>query len=176
MHAVSISGRKSTGSDNECCVDYAGSVVSRSQVGGADQGAASTNSIQHWPRVCRICDVPFVADHPRRYLCSDACLEESRRSHRAVRQAAYRMRHPNKDRCRQTIKNLVQSGVVRRPARCERCGTRTPLTEAHHFDYTKPFFVMWVCDPCHTLLELEKAGVSERTSTPTHGQLRSAVR
>lgn len=163
IHNAVEKGRKSLGSYNECTVNYADGVVTNPLGGGAPERAVGDTSIAHWPRVCRICDVPFVADHPRRYLCSDVCLSESRRRNRVVRQATYRMRHPDKDRCRQTIKNLIQTGVIRRPARCELCGKRTSRIEAHHSDYTKPFYVQWVCDACHTALEIVWAeGAGER--------------
>jgi len=110
---------------------------------------APRTKVVRLPRICRICDTGFVATHLHQYLCSDACVEESRRRHRAVRQASYRLRHPSRDLCRQIVKNAIVSGVVRRCLRCERCG-EVGATEGHHEDYTKPFFVEWLCDSCHT--------------------------
>lgn len=41
----------------------------------------------------------------------------------------------------------VRNGVIRKPARCERCSAAAE--EAHHADYTKPLAVEWLCVPCH---------------------------
>lgn len=46
------------------------------------------------------------------------------------------------------LRNAVQRGAVSKPARCESCGQETTL-QAHHFDYTLPYDVLWLCMSCH---------------------------
>lgn len=39
---------------------------------------------------------------------------------------------------------------------CQRCGSAEHIT-MHHPDYSKPLEVQWLCQPCHTKVELSKS-------------------
>lgn len=123
---------KRTVSDNESFVTYAGGVA-----GGLARSCALEGCTG---------DVPWM-DRRRRY-CSLKCAQMALRSSNRRSQSRYRFNSPDKERCRQTLKNAILLGKVRRCARCERCGAVGP-TEGHHVDYNKPFYVQWLCRSCH---------------------------
>lgn len=53
-----------------------------------------------------------------------------------------------KRQCNQQLIDAVANGVIRRPARCERCG-ETKHVDGHHHDYSRPLYVEWLCRSCH---------------------------
>lgn len=52
------------------------------------------------------------------------------------------------DACRKIFAEYLRSGRIRRPSRCEECG-RGCKPDGHHVDYSKPLFVVWLCEECH---------------------------
>lgn len=53
-----------------------------------------------------------------------------------------------KEESRAQLTDAIRNGKIRRPTRCEACGV-VGLVDAHHHDYSKPFYVTWLCEPCH---------------------------
>ena len=54
------------------------------------------------------------------------------------------------DRRRQSAHSAVRQAILKgklEKSPCERCGDEKSL--AHHEDYDKPLYVMWLCQPCH---------------------------
>lgn len=56
------------------------------------------------------------------------------------------------------VEKAVLHGSLSRPKKCDRCGKEPPpfkdgrsAIQGHHHDYTKPFEVRWLCQPCHHL-------------------------
>lgn len=123
------SGNKaiSSGSDNEWSVEYAGGVTTLK---------------------CRLCGGTFTTADRRRRYCSTTCSEQASQTSLRARVAKHRDAYPTREVCRQAFKNAILLGKVRRCTRCERCGSRGRI-EAHHADYSKPFFVEWLCKGCH---------------------------
>ncbi len=39
--------------------------------------------------------------------------------------------------------------ILINPGQCQMCGTKEMKIQAHHFDYSKPLEVCWVCIECH---------------------------
>lgn len=56
-----------------------------------------------------------------------------------------------KDKARDILENAVLGEKIRRPNKCEICDIECK-PEGHHFDYSKPLFVQWVCNKCHNKL------------------------
>ncbi len=56
-----------------------------------------------------------------------------------------------KANARNAISNAIRDGRIRKPNRCERCGSEPPPRHlhAHHDDYSKPLYVEWLCARCH---------------------------
>jgi predicted DNA-binding protein YlxM (UPF0122 family) len=54
------------------------------------------------------------------------------------------------------LEQAIEDGIVTRRYQCEICGVVDPrakdgrtLIQAHHYDYNKPYDVMWLCQKCH---------------------------
>lgn len=56
---------------------------------------------------------------------------------------------------RDTIHFGVKFGFIERPENCEKCMKKC-VPEGHHFDYSKPKEVEWVCSECHYKLHEKK--------------------
>jgi hypothetical protein len=73
--------------------------------------------------------------------------------------------NPNGKRAHGIVKRAIASGRLTRPNRCQRCGNKHPIIEAHHDDYSKPLDVEWLCKRCHTVVTFdEKRLAKEFTS------------
>jgi hypothetical protein len=116
--------------------------------------ASSESPIPHalHTRFCNVCGDPFTEPDRRIKHCSPKCADESKRHHRNARQSAYRVAHPERERAKLTLNNAIRGGHVRRCTRCEECGERG-FIEAHHTDYSRPFYVTWLCKSCHAALD-----------------------
>lgn len=53
-----------------------------------------------------------------------------------------------KDRVRNRFLRRVQRGKIMRPTSCEKC-KKECVPDGHHYDYSKPFDVLWLCRECH---------------------------
>lgn len=47
------------------------------------------------------------------------------------------------------LKKAIDNGIILKPNICENCGKTNCIIEGHHFDYTKPLEVKWLCCECH---------------------------
>ena len=71
--------------------------------------------------------------------------EKNREKGREIKKAHY-LRYPDRSKARYTLGNAVRDGKVQRQP-CEKCGN--PKSHAHHWDYTKPLDVIWLCSEHH---------------------------
>ena len=46
------------------------------------------------------------------------------------------------------LNNAIKKGIVVRPEKCEKC-SKICKPHGHHFDYSKPLEVLWLCSSCH---------------------------
>lgn len=108
---------------------------------------------------CKSCDNAQTAE--RRKEQGESYLERQRiacRKHYAahpeqmrLRQRAIRKKpYTFQEQARSKYKEAVKARKLQRPTVCVKCGS-TERIEAHHEDYTKPFEVMGLCRPCHSL-------------------------
>lgn len=67
-------------------------------------------------------------------------------------------KNPTKKNAYMALDAAVRAGVLTRPHVCSGCGC--PDTEhrieAHHYDYTKPLDVIWLCTPCHRRMDAQR--------------------
>lgn len=64
-------------------------------------------------------------------------------------QAEMRKKYPEKYRARTALINAVRLGKIYRPPECSRC-LKSGRVQGHHFDYSRPLDVIWLCQKCHT--------------------------
>jgi len=129
---------------------------------GRDPGVGQVPKRSVISRRCSGCSLAFSNNDGRRHYCSAECKSHAKAASNRLRQARHRNAHPERAACRQILKNAILAGKIRRPARCEGCGTRC-FAEAHHSDYSKPFFVEWLCKKCHEQIDVSACG-----TTPVH--------
>ena len=76
---------------------------------------------------------------------------EAARLKRVERNRRWREENKEKRRAQLKLSKAIERGVITRPDICERCHARARRIEGHHFDYSKPLEVEWLCTTCHRL-------------------------
>lgn len=62
---------------------------------------------------------------------------------------------PEKLRARAMVNNAIATKRLIRPQNCSKCGGNQEKIHGHHFDYSKPLEVVWLCTTCHVNLHNE---------------------
>lgn len=60
---------------------------------------------------------------------------------------------PERLAARSALNGAVYRGTIIKPKACSVCLTEKKRIEGHHYDYSKPYDVMWVCSGCHADME-----------------------
>jgi len=56
------------------------------------------------------------------------------------------------------LSNAIRDGKIIKPKQCSKCN-KTNNIQGHHFDYSKPLEVIWVCPQCHANIHKSLKGV-----------------
>lgn len=115
-------------------------------------------------RTCKICRCALVRANRAAKLEQYRAYERARATapHRVEARRAYdrteagklaharavrrnNARHPDRIAAHVAVSNAVRDGRLQRWP-CEVCGAKA---HAHHFDYSKPLLVVWLCPPHH---------------------------
>lgn len=79
---------------------------------------------------------------------------------------AWRKRNHFKSKAHNIAKRAVGAGKIERIETCEHC-LSSPATDMHHFDYSRPIDVVFVCKSCHGILHRKHKtvpiGISPKT-------------
>jgi rubredoxin len=51
--------------------------------------------------------------------------------------------------CRERAAAAVKAGTIKKSYRCEHCEKIFRNIEGHHFNYSKPLNITWLCPVCH---------------------------
>ena len=84
-------------------------------------------------------------------------------------------RNPSKMNARRAVHEAVRAGVLVKPRVC-RCGKECRgerSIHAHHYDYSKPLVVEWLCPKCHAERDSHKW---EKVECPKCGRVVSSNR
>lgn len=57
--------------------------------------------------------------------------------------------NPERIEARKKLNSLMRKGEIKKPSQCQVCGNHSEEVEGHHYDYSKPGDVIWVCKSCH---------------------------
>ena len=62
---------------------------------------------------------------------------------------------PTQKNAYRVVDAALKSGDLIRPSFCSACGCSDAehRIEAHHYDYSKPLDVIWLCTPCHARVD-----------------------
>jgi hypothetical protein len=88
---------------------------------------------------------PVLREHIRAYD-RVRCFLDGRRRQVLEGQRKHRAKYPDKYKARNLVNNALRDGVIHRKP-CEVCGDHD--SEAHHYDYSKPLDVHWLCFKHH---------------------------
>lgn len=98
----------------------------------------------------------------RRGDCKDCCSEYEKRikgTSRKNRYSGWRKNHPEKRLVNSRLQMAVARGKINKPSFCQIC--KQPMGKVdlcgHHYDYNKPFEVIWVCRKCHSKIHNAEA-------------------
>lgn len=171
-------------SDNECSVTYADPVVN--VIHDQDDRVAGAAAANPTPVTCP-CGTVF-SPRPRdvrrggnrgRY-CSQRCARQAnaRKSHGRPQSGAlnpnwrggrasrpyhsyvkrFKQSNPEKVSAHGAVQRAIRKGVLVRPGRCDSC-LRDCRPDAHHWDYSKPLSVEWLCRRCHAAVDAVRAAM-----------------
>lgn len=66
----------------------------------------------------------------------------------------YRKNHHDKYLANSKLQHALDTGKVVRPNKCSMCGIDC-IPQGHHYDYSKPLDVIWLCAKCHSKVHVE---------------------
>lgn len=66
-------------------------------------------------------------------------------------------------RARSSVYRAISCGSLKRPNKCEWCGTVCKPQAAHH-DYSKPLDINWLCRPCHAKWDYHQPKIMGKVS------------
>lgn len=90
------------------------------------------------------------------YYCRTCYVEKYKKYRKAnrdkVNSYVYKSikRYPEKQAARYKLNRAIKNGIIERPSLCFACKEKKRV-EGHHFDYSKPLEVTWLCRRCHAL-------------------------
>lgn len=70
-------------------------------------------------------------------------------------------KNPTHKNAHMAVDAALRSGVISKPERCQGCGRNGSESRlgAHHYDYTRPLDVIWLCQVCHKRVDEVRAFV-----------------
>ena len=51
------------------------------------------------------------------------------------------------------VRYALKAGKLTKPSHCQLCWQQHTKIQGHHQDYSLPLEVVWLCEPCHQLIE-----------------------
>ena len=73
---------------------------------------------------------------------------DKRKKHASEHMVKWREKYPERYKAHNTLNNAIRDGRIKKPTRCEICDKPSRL-HGHHYDYTMPLDVIWMCEECH---------------------------
>ena len=75
-------------------------------------------------------------------------------------------KNPTHKNANRAVSAATKSGALKKRTACQGCGRKADETRlsAHHYDYTKPLDVIWLCAACHRKVDHVRAYVESGKS------------
>lgn len=89
-------------------------------------------------------DDPRVKARHARYLATPEGKSAQARAGRK-----FIANNPEKRAAHVALNNAVRDGRIAKPLTCTKCGRDGVRIHGHHFDYSRPLDVDWMCSKCH---------------------------
>lgn len=112
---------------------------------------------------CIECAIKDSSEHRRKNIerIREYDRQRGKLPHRIKQSTEYRRKYrkdnPMKYAAHIALGNAVRDGKVKKSKRCQTCKNNSSRLFGHHFDYSKPLEVIWVCQICHKKIH-KKAG------------------
>ena len=87
------------------------------------------------------------SDIVRAYDCARAKTKE-RIQYSVQHTKDWRLKNPEKYKAHCILNNALRDKKIIKSESCQICGKQKKL-QAHHYDYSKPLDVIWICAECH---------------------------
>lgn len=89
-------------------------------------------------RKCEICNGVFSPKTGWHKFCSKGCKYVDKKN-----------TYANKHRANNLLTKAIKNNKVKKPEKCSVCLKKAKI-DGHHYDYSKPYDVIWVCRQCHS--------------------------
>lgn len=74
---------------------------------------------------------------------------KARLATRKTRNDRYKERFPERVKARNDLNKAIVKGLITKGENCKCCGFSSSNLHGHHYDYSKPLEVIWLCNDCH---------------------------
>jgi hypothetical protein len=97
----------------------------------------------------------------KKHACTKSCASKLTNEDRkqepitknAINTRRDKEKFPEKHHARYLVRQAVKSGKFSPPELCEVCDS-DEYVEGHHPDYSRPFFLLYLCKKCHIIADL----------------------
>lgn len=102
-------------------------------------------------------------NHPDHKRITKPYQERSQDAKNAIKKNVKNWQLKNKEKvnAEQRLRDAVRYGKIIKPTKCTVCGKESRIV-GHHYDYTKPLDVIWLCLKCHNHLHAKDTSRQKR--------------
>ncbi len=103
------------------------------------------------PKRCGLCGRLFVhrRDRSPTYCCKKCHMNGTHRLNKQMHIYGRNFTERRKNSVHQWVCEKINTGKIIRPSVCERCGSSHKMIQAHHADYLRRNYLVFLCHPCH---------------------------
>lgn len=78
--------------------------------------------------------------------------DERRKEYKKAVNEKYKNNNLEKIKARTALSKAIMKGLVIKDKSCKACGFESSKLHGHHYDYSKPLEVIWLCNDCHEVI------------------------